>query len=486
MAGPTVADGPMTGSHVHLWASGVGTTAYYPDDVTVICGSPSKLYSLSGASFTNISRGAAYSAAVGGWRFASVGNNIWATNWTDALQLRANNTGNFADGVASTFKPCPRFIVPVREHLVGANLSNAGRFQDEIVWSDADDPTNFDPAATGSTSTSIAGSKRLVSINGQITAISGGQYLLVFKRRCIYYGEYSSSSAVFNFDVLSTSVGTPLASSLIRSRYGLFFLGLDGFYVINGLSEPQKISTPGVEQFLMTSGFEAFPFDPFSLAKPLYSMWNEDIQMVGFEHPGLPLVGWTYRTSWTDYGNRFLILYNAVTQQWATGTVGDVGSLQPWVTSTFVLPYADALNRELCALTWTSATSAFARLSATGSVNAPVLSLNFRPVNVDSQARQKRGNQFGQSMLHGVLPVFSKTSTSGTALTESVTAEAILDPHGAPGTPEVRVSTERNPISGYYPFTLSGRFFRISIQAAAEDFANFEGVFVHFEELGPE
>ena len=480
----SVVDPYMTGAYAHQWAAGMGGATYTPDALTLFCGSDSKLYSVdpSTGNFTNLSRGAAYNAHPGGWRFCSVGNDIWAANWLDVLQRRTDNTGSFADGAVSTFTPKARFLTTVREHLVVANLSNAGRYQDETAWSDANDATNFDPAATGSTSTSIAGAKRLVSIPGQITGLVGGQYLLAFKRRGIFYGEYVGAPQIFNFDVLSTSAGTAAPSSIISSRYGVFFFGQDGIYRISGLSEPQKVSPPGVDQYLFNGTLNGM--------NSVYTTGSrEDTQLYAFQMCDRPLIGWAFG-AWSDPANSLLLLYNPVTDKWGTASVGYVSSggglAAGSVGAVFSLPFALTGYDSVAGLLFDGVHTAYAPLSRSGVVWGPSLSLNFRPVNVDSQARQKRGNQFGQSMLHGVLPVFSKTTTSGTALTESVTAEALLDPHGAPITPETRVSTDRNAISGYYPFTLSGRFFRISIQCAAEDFANFEGVFVHFEELGPE
>jgi hypothetical protein len=84
-----------------------------------------------------------------------------------------------------------------------------------------------------------------------------------------------------------------------------------------------------------------------------------------------------------------------------------------------------------------------------------------------------------QSLVYGVLPVFSKVGgTASTALTESVTVESLLDPHLGVWKNETATSAARDTIAGFYPSQVAGRFFRITINCAAEDFANFEGVYI--------
>jgi hypothetical protein len=477
-AATKITGGPVNGSFAHLWNSGAGTGSYLPDAQTLFAGTPTSLYTVNPTTgaFTAVPRGAAYTASPAGWRYASVGNDIWAANWVDNLQLRAGNTGAFADGVTSAFKPKARFLATVREHLVAGNLSNAGRFPDELAWSDADAATNFDPPAAGSTSTSIAGSKRLVSIPGQLTGLVGGQYLLLFKRNAIYYGEYVGSPQTFNFDVLSPNIGTAFPSSIINSRYGIFFFGPDGFYRIEGLSAPQKISTPGIDRYFLALNL--------TVGSP-YVAWEEDTQLEGFQLPHLPLIGWQFRFDIADAPNRQAIFYNPVTQAWSVSEVASQVEFSAGPTSLVTRPYAaEGLYPTLGAFWWDGTYSSYAPLSGSSDdVLAPTFELNFRPVNADSQSRQKIGNEKGQSTLLGVLPVFSKTVAAGDALTESVTAESFRDPHGAVTSTETSGYTLRDVMSGFYPFRIAGRFFRVTINCSSEDFASFAGCFVHTEEL---
>ena len=459
----STAFGPMTGAHGHLWMSGVGTSSYTPDDVTLFAGSKSRLFTVTDAGvFADVSRAANYATAVGnepaGWRFASVGNDIYATNWLDPLQRRTNNSGLFANGVVSIFAPVPRFLAAVREHLVVANLNNAGRYQDEIAWSDADNPTNFD-APTGS-STSIAGSKRLNAVPGQITALLGGQYGLAFKRSSIFYLETTGTTQVFRPDVLSPHVGTSLPSSVINSRYGVFFVGSDGIYRIEGLSAPAKISTPGIDQFLLDSNF-GFGFAGSTV--------REDSRAFGFQAPAMPLVGWIYNLSWGEDGNYLILLYNPVTDKWSTAEINN-----PRLHVMVNRPYAITPYETVAGFTWDGLASRLATLSPNSTpstLQMVTLRLRYRPANIDTSEK-------GQTLVSAVMPLFSKLSSGDTALTPAVSVTPLLDPNAAPGATENALSAIRDAW-GWYPFIATGRLFQISITVTAEDFANFEGVYVN-------
>lgn len=467
--------GPVTGAYAHPWMVNPAATNYSPDSLTIFAGSQTALQTVDPATgaFTNISRAAPYAAGVGtstaAWRFASVGNDIWAVNWFDAAQRRTNNAGAFADGFTSTFKPIPRFLATVREHLLVGNLNQGGRFQDEIAWSDADNALNFDPP-TG-TSTSLASSKRLTAVPGQITGLLGGQYGIVFKRGGIFYLEYTSTTQVFRPDVLSPHVGTRYPSSIINSRYGIFFLGQDGFYQMVGLGLPQKISTPEVDQYLFEN---AFP----TQVPAGYTAEQEDTQAMGFCHEVLPMIGWIVRTTWTGPGGNVALVYDPSRRQWSVETA--TNQFAHVVTAMVARHAAPDLYSTLAAFTSIGGLSTYAPWDSAGSVQIAEAALRYRPANFDV------AGELQQTIIKGVLPVFSKTSTSGTPLRETVTVTPLFDPNGTPGTPEVRLYTQRN-IAGWYPFQTAGRFFKISITcpnaSAADDFAHFDGIWIDQEVL---
>lgn len=470
--GSTTTFGPISGAHVHLYMSGGGSTAYAPDAMTIFAGSKTRLQTVSRlGTWTDVSRAANYGAAnePAGWRFASVGNDIWATNWLDPVQRRTNNAGLFADGFTGTFRPTPRFLAAIREHLVCANLSNAGRFQDELAWSDADNATLWDPP-TG-TSLSIAGSKRLVSIPGQITGLVGGQYGFAFKRLGIYLLEYTGTTQVFRPEVFSDSIGCSMPSSIIKTRFGTFFLGGDGFYVIDGLQPPRKISPPEVDRHIF-SLFGAL----FTVPPATFKAVDEDMSVVGAVSANVPVVGWLFAQSAVHGGqNLSWVLFNAETQLWSRADANPNPSMAVSMPSNSVF----GLNplESIATFPWSGTAASFAPLG--GNPDGCTFDLRFRPSFLGEMG------PLAQAGLKRVCPVFSVMGAEPSPFV-SVRARSLLQPGDllSPRLDGPYTSTLRDSW-GWYPFQLPGRYFdvRITTPPGEEWFYSFDGAWLDAEPL---
>lgn len=308
----SVADIPITGAFAHVYPVGAGLATYEGDKVTVIAGTRSALYEVTAASFTNISRGAGYGVALAarpaGWRCASFGNDVWATNCYDPIQRRTNNTGAFADGVTSTRSPIARFIAPVREFMVVTD------YADSIYWSDINDATWFDDR-TGARPASLAGSKALRSLAGQITGFTGGEFGVIYKRRSTYALQFTGGADTFRLDELSPGIGVALPGSLIKGRLADYFFGGDGFYRRTGLSAPEKISPLDIDQLFTDAG--RFPGIGFRHAA-ITTMAQEDDLLTGFEDGRTGLLFWFYQTSTASgtYPMTAAVVYDPATTMW--------------------------------------------------------------------------------------------------------------------------------------------------------------------------
>lgn len=147
------------------------------------------------------------------------------------------------------------------------------------------------------------------------------------------------------------------------------------------------------------------------------------------------------------------------------------------VTSIVQRPTAETLFDATAAFTYNGAVVGYSPQNA-GIFSVPTMGLNFRPANVDD------GLRIGQSKINWVLPVFSKVGVGATTISPTVTVEAMLDPYvGVWGSPTIISIANRDQVSGAYPIQLAGRFFRITVTGAAEDFSSFEGLWVDQEML---
>lgn len=411
----TVVDGPMTGAFAHAFPTGIGSAAYAGDAVTLFTGSKTKLYSVaSGGGFVDLSKGGAYAAAVGaepsGWRFASFGNDVWGVNTSDIAQRRTNNTGAFADGPVSTFKPSGRFIAPVREYMVIASLSNAGRSADEFVWSDANDATWYDDK-TGSRPASLAGSKAIRSRPGQITGLTGGEYGVIYKRYSTYALQFTGGADIFRLDELSPGIGCYYPGSLIAARGADYFFGGDGFYRRSGLSAPEKISPPEIDQlFVDAARFNQRGF----VHNAATTMAQEDDFLSGFEDRRTGCLFWLYANTYSGTANaENVLVYNPAVDLWtrlfgfgAFDLVRGVGVPESGTGAT------DLNNLNVALFDWDGTQSHYCTFSGT-TLSAQVRTGRIRPgLSEGASADQVIS-------IEGALPVFTVPESDSTNVLSS-------------------------------------------------------------------
>lgn len=241
--GATVSGGlPPTGMYVHVFPSGGGTATYTGDGATVLFGTKSNLFTATSAAFADVSRVGGYATVAGqepsGWRFASFGNDVWAANYVDELQVRANNSGTFANGVTSVFKPRGRFIAPARSYMTVADLANGGYYADGYAWSVPGNAANYDAAASGG-----GGTARILSAPGGITGWVGGEFIRAFKRSSLHVLSYTGDVLnPWREDLVSGSVGTPFSRSVVVGPGDIvYFYSGDSFYRQVGMQPPEKI-----------------------------------------------------------------------------------------------------------------------------------------------------------------------------------------------------------------------------------------------------
>lgn len=311
--------------YIHPYPSGSGTAAYVGDAGTEFYASIGRIYSYSGATFTNLTGALVFGGTPSARRFATFGKDVWSANFTDPPATRIANAGNFVNAVTSAFVPKARFLGVVREYMIQAALSNGGYFEDQFVWSNSNDAAFYDDKTVSPTSN--AGQKRILSRPGQIMGFLGGAYGRFWKRSSIHALQFTASSDIWQMDILSPSVGTPCPNSLIDCRDGVArFWGGDGFYQQAGLGEPTLIpelagiSTLLIDRDAYLNDVSLRPLAQFN------DMAEEDNTIFAAEDPELGGVFWFYRGLADDpvQGNNRWIYYNYRSGVAATGVVNGV------------------------------------------------------------------------------------------------------------------------------------------------------------------
>lgn len=195
--------------------------------VRIIAGAASKLYELSGTSWADVTRtvGGNY-ASTNRWRFGQFGDVTIAVDQFDTPQT--SSSGAFADLAAM---PKARVIDTVNQFVIIA-ATNEGTYgnQTDRWWCSAlGDYTNWTPAIATQCATG-----RLYDTPGEITALRTiNEAVAVYKQRSLYLGTYGLP-AIWNFRLVSTSVGAWSQEAVVKVGYSHYFIGYEDFYFFDG------------------------------------------------------------------------------------------------------------------------------------------------------------------------------------------------------------------------------------------------------------
>lgn len=300
----------VLGAHVH--SVGLGSYSYFlgsnknlfVNDSLAPSGTP-YLEITAPSSLSNISKSAnAYTAFSSpyAWQFTSFGNNVFATNGIDPIQVRVNNTGNFADsnqtGAPTSADPKAYFITTVKNHVVIANITMGSGFgsissgaNPYLVWISATDNGRRFGSLVDTPTLLGTDFQQLYDDYGHITGLIGGEYAYIFKERAIYLME----GPPWSFTPISTGVGCLYPNSIIKHFDDLYFWSEAGPAVLKRGS--------GVVQPLGYGSFHAsllsFPDDNegithngigFEGATPEAKKWA----LGGFADEKYGIIGWRY------------------------------------------------------------------------------------------------------------------------------------------------------------------------------------------------
>lgn len=182
-------------------------------------GDATKLYELSGTTWSNVS-GATYATpTTGRWVFDKFGPLLVASNGVDSPQKFDLATGGTFSALGGT-PPSWRVSGVVREFLVVGNIaSESNRFR----WCSQNNVEDW-PSAN----------QRLIPNGGAIQGIIGGEYGTMFQEQQIARLTFVGPPTTWIFDVVEEDQGVFAAGSLARRRFYSFYMGCDDFYAWDG------------------------------------------------------------------------------------------------------------------------------------------------------------------------------------------------------------------------------------------------------------
>lgn len=218
----------------------------------IFAGTSTKLYELSGGSWSDVSRGGNYSLGSDDrWDFVQFGNATLASNKSTTIQ-RSNGSGAFAD-IATAPKAK---IIEAASGFVLAFDTNDGTYGDspDRWWCSAlNDDTLWTPSVT-----TLATTGRLVSAPGPISAAKTfGDQIVVYKDRAIYLGRYVGSPAVWQFDAIPGDIGCVGQDAVCDIGPAQIFVGRGDIYYFDG-TRPVSIAEGQVRQWFYNNASQNY------------------------------------------------------------------------------------------------------------------------------------------------------------------------------------------------------------------------------------
>lgn len=198
-------------------------------------GDTGKLYSLTGATWANVSKPGGYTtAAENMWNFVQYGYDIIATNYSDNIQVYTMGTSSLFDDVSVT-APRAKYLMVVREFLVALNTFDAdGQRPLRVRWSPSS--AQGGPAGDWTPSPTTQSDFQDLLTGEEIMGGVGGEYGLVVCRKSIYRMTYVGPPVVFQFDEIVRNRGTIAPGSVATDGQTTVFWSDDGFYACDGTS----------------------------------------------------------------------------------------------------------------------------------------------------------------------------------------------------------------------------------------------------------
>jgi hypothetical protein len=190
----------------------------------LFAGTSTKIYELSGASWTDISRVGDYSATTE-WRYAQFGNVSLATNLADTLQYSV--TGNFANLAGA---PKAALIEVVDGFVMLANYNDGTATPDGIFWSAFEDYTDWTPDVG-----TQCGNLRKFDTPGEFRALRRlGSMAVAYKEKSMYLGVNNGPPSLWGFTLISGEIGAVSQESVVSIETAHFFISQSDIFVYDG------------------------------------------------------------------------------------------------------------------------------------------------------------------------------------------------------------------------------------------------------------
>lgn len=193
-----------------------------------IAGTQTKLYEISGATWSDVSRGGNYTGSTENrWKFVQFGDAAIATNNTEKIQ--ASTSGAFAD-IATA--PVARIVIAAKDFLLAFDTIDGTYGDRPDAWwcSEFQTHTGWTPSITTQATTG-----RLVGVPGAILAAAMlGNLAVAYKANGGYLGQYVGAPSVWQWDLIPGEFGCVGPEAVVDVGGAHFIVGPDNFWLYDG------------------------------------------------------------------------------------------------------------------------------------------------------------------------------------------------------------------------------------------------------------
>ena len=326
-------------------------------NVTSFAGDATKLYTLSGPTFSAVNTGFT-TAAEETWRFAQIGEQVVATNFADEIkvwELDASTSFAQLDSAA----PRARHVMGARGFLVTGNTvdSTDGARPGRVWWSAFGDIGDFPTPGSSDAAAKQSDFQDLTSggwVQGLVGAV-GGADAIVFCDTAVYRMQYSGPPTAFEFFEIERARGTPAPNSIINVGRFAAYLGEDGFYLNDGAGSTQ-IGSNKVDKTLFAALDQSNFHRITAAADPINKLliWSYPVGGSGGDGARLLVFNWELGR-WSSAEVECQMIYRALSQGYTMETLDDYGTdldalpfsldSRVWTGGRLVLAAFDTSNR---------------------------------------------------------------------------------------------------------------------------------------------
>ena len=225
-------------------------------------GDATKLYSLSGSTWSDISKGGGYTTGTEErWEFARWKEKVIATNFSDNPQAITFGGANFAD-LTTSLKF--RRVAVVGDFVVAGNTFDAtdDTVRDRVRWSAQNDETDWTVSA------STLSDFRDLKAGGGIQQIVGGEFGVVLSEKSVWRMTFVGAPTVFQIDEVLPGVGLIAPGGAAVLGDTVYFPSEHGFFALSGGATKIPIGAGRVDKFFRTDLDEDYLHRISSVADP--------------------------------------------------------------------------------------------------------------------------------------------------------------------------------------------------------------------------